>query len=244
MPGKGDSNTQWKTPVNRAGRGNGWRPRNGRGRAAAGWEGADSRRDELTKTSHSWRKTQDEWAGTPWAINEDPASAWSNPAYAADDGWGQPEEKKIQTMDDLLKSQAQHVDDFIKDLVPFWLKSVDAAERGLPEVKLEAYLEEKVHERKASGWYHSTSIDGKLHKDGDGWSDRKASDNGWGDWGANDAAHGWNEAGPSANWRNMERNANFGQSNGWDVGHRTPNTSTRHQRNWRDTPRQKQSRFG
>lgn len=142
------------------------------------------------------------WAnsGNAWDMNyNDTASAWvDTPMYRVEDGWDV-SESKVETMEDLLGRLAVHSEDFKKDLIPFFLKSVAAAEKEEPEVKLESFLEDKVQARKASGWYWTGSDSG--NKPGDGWSDRKASDNGWGD---NDN-HGW------------------GEQSGWGVKNDTPN---------------------
>ena len=99
----------------------------------------------------SWGRAQDSWGDTsfkpdtpdPWAY---PEADWNPP---------QPETKEPETFEELLKVQAHMHSDFIKDLIPFYLKTVEAAEKEEPEVKLEAYLEEMIQKRKASGWYWS-----------------------------------------------------------------------------------------
>lgn len=118
--------------------------------------------------------------GNAWDTNyNNTASAWAEaPIYTVEDGWDVAE-PKIETMEDILRRLAVHSDDFKKDLIPFFLKSVAAAEKEEPEVKLESFLADKVQARKASGWYRTGSDNGK--KDADGWSNHKASDNGWGD---------------------------------------------------------------
>jgi hypothetical protein len=110
--------------------------------------------------------------------------------------------------------------DFIRDLIPFYLKTVEAAEKGEPEVKLEAYLEEMIQKRKASGWYWSLNDSGK--KDGDGWSDHRASNNGWGvpqDNGWGDPCTGYVEADGLGDWGHTQQDKGWGdhtpQNDGW-----------------------------
>ncbi|KAJ2921139.1 hypothetical protein H1R20_g15955, partial [Candolleomyces eurysporus] len=153
-----------------------WRPRgghgNGRGRRWGGQQQAEG----------NWNRAQDTWNNdTPLkpADEVDTPDPWA-PTYPAEADWGlpQPVKKEPENLEELMKAQAHMHSDFVRDLIPFYLKTIEASEKGEPEVKLESYLEEMIQKRKASGWYWSLSDSGK--KAGDGWSDHRASNNGWG----------------------------------------------------------------
>lgn len=251
----------------------GWRRGNHRGRRQGcgggnGW-GTTEPQQENAKPGDGWAEPGDPWlkASVDTKAGEsgaEPSGPWSNSAGAWGLGstqedpnaWGSAWMEtpiKIETMEDLLKSQAQHAEDFMKDLVPFWLKSVDAAERGEPEVKLETYLDEKIRERQASGWYYTSPME---NKDGDGWSNHKASENGgWGDWRA--TGNGWGvpePQNPSAAphvtcdaWGEPEPDRVAGvrrageQKRGWDVVERAKKPAS----SWKSrAPRSRQNRFG
>lgn len=234
MPGKTQADAQWNA-VSKGGTGSGRghekrRASGGghRGRGnrhtknVSGW-GSQQKREEqhgiFERHERGWgvpgSENGDTWGnqGNAWDTPNDTASAWAEtPLYTAEDGWYAPE-PKIETMEDLLRSLSLHSEDFKKDLIPFFLKSVATAEQDGPEVKLEPFLEEKIQARKASGWYWTGSDSGR--KDGDGWSLHKNSDNGWGaggdsGWGAQNTWDGWGQRNDDVSrdngqWRAVQR---------------------------------------
>ncbi|EAU92687.1 hypothetical protein CC1G_01732 [Coprinopsis cinerea okayama7 len=128
-------------------------------------------------------------------------SAWTRPP------------SKPQTMEDILAHQAHLHEDLLRDLVPYWLKGMEAAERG-EELKLEVFLNQKIAERKATGWYWTQSdLDKEEKQQGDGWSNHKASNHDPGDdngWGPN--AEVWGDS-PAATW-GLTGNDDDGTGNG------------------------------
>lgn len=96
--------------------------------------------------------------------------------------------KPPETLVEAMAQQARFHHELVHQIVPFWLKGIEAAERG-EILKMEDFLNDIIAERKEAGWYWTASDYDReakhtVHqKEQDRWSNRKASegdDNGWG----------------------------------------------------------------
>jgi hypothetical protein len=147
--------------------------------------------------------------GSPGAWADD----WAEGYNTNDVHWGHAAGKPAMTVESELERQASLHFELAQQIVPFWLKGIEAAERGEPELKLEAYWDEHIAKVKASGWFWTQSdYDREEAKRKKEKEERKArGEDEWSNhqedaqedlWAANGWGNGWDTA---ARWESWEQ---------------------------------------
>jgi hypothetical protein len=114
---------------------------------------------------------------------------WWNPAAQDEAAWNAPisEDPPLTIEEMKIRESRMHVD-LVQDMVPFWIRGVEAAEKG-EVLRLEHFLE--TLQEASDAWLHSTSETPQLHAN---------SEQGWGQWDKNwGRVNAWEMRSTSAN---------------------------------------------
>ncbi|TFK77236.1 hypothetical protein BDN72DRAFT_33722 [Pluteus cervinus] len=134
---------------------------------------------------------------------------WTQPASGTNpSAWDTPDENPPLTAEELKVRESQLRVDMVQDMVPFWIRGVEAAERG-DELKMETFLDE--WQTRMDTWMNGENSWGTANDDNgwgtswdigghDGWDWGGPVNNGWGE-----DALGWGGAPPEQRGLQAER---------------------------------------
>lgn len=232
---------QWKATKPNGGRSR--RRRRGRtkqdGQANEKVNGTDQPEGQASKD------VADGW-GTPGAWGND----WAGECNTNEQHWGHPIGAVAMTMEDEMSRQASLHFELAQQLVPFWLKGIEAAERGEPEPKLEAYWDEHITKVKASGWFWTQSdydrdeqrrkkeAEEKRARGEETWSNHQENEDLWDANGWGGDAPQWDSSVRWQNWGHQDNQAN-GEGNGWEQA-TTKRQAKEPEKWWNRQPRHEQ----
>ncbi|KAH6916863.1 hypothetical protein BKA70DRAFT_1250824 [Coprinopsis sp. MPI-PUGE-AT-0042] len=187
-----------------------------RGRAKAQEPAEKGKAEVKEQEQEAPRVVETDGWGSPGAWGDD----WAGEYNTNDKQWGHAAGKPPMTVEAELERKASLHFELAQQIVPFWLKGIEAAEKGEPELKLEAYWDEHIAKVKASGWFWTQSDydrdEARRKKEKE---ERKArGEEEWSNnqedakedlWAANGWGNGWDSA---ARWQSWEQD----RSNGWE----------------------------
>lgn len=163
----------------------------------------------------------DGW-GAPGEWGDD----WAGEYNTNDQHWGHAVGSPAITMGQEMERLASLHFELAQQIVPFWLKGIEAAEKGEPEPKLEAYWDEHIAKVKASGWFWTQSdydrdeerrkkeAEEKKERGEEEWSNHQENEDLWNANGWAADAPGWDEVARWQSWAQV--NTVTGEDNGWE----------------------------
>lgn len=138
------------------------------------------------------------------ALNITESEKWWNPPPLDAAAWDAPIEEDLPlTVEEMKMRESQLRVDHLHEMVPFWKRSMEAAERG-EILRLEEFLE--TMQEKSHPWLNAENPWQYAHSGG-GWDNwgPQGKDTGWSvsvdanGWGAGDYAEGWGKSTASSN---------------------------------------------